>query len=88
MLERTLPSPKKPPNVATRPKIIIPTIIDEPDEVKPFLILDKADIFFLKKTRHIRRVFFFKQTYKLSLRAFPGLNPTPLEAAICIEAPV
>lgn len=45
LLDKTLPSPRKPPNVATRPKIIIPTIIDDPDEVKPFLILDNADIF-------------------------------------------
>ena len=88
LFDRTLPSPKNPPNVATNPKIIIPTIIEDPEEVNPFLILDNADIIFLKKTRHERRVFYSKEIYRLSLRALPGLNPTPLEAAIWIEAPV
>ena len=45
LLERTLPSPKNPPKVATNPKIIIPTIIEEPEDVRPFLMLDNADIF-------------------------------------------
>ena len=31
LLDRTLPSPKNPPKVATNPKIIIPTIIEEPE---------------------------------------------------------
>ena len=88
LFDKTLPSPRNPPNVATNPKIIIPTIIEEPEEVNPFLILDNADIIFLKKTRHKRRVFCSQEIYRLSLRALPGLNPTPLEAAIWIEAPV
>ena len=60
----------------------MPTIIEEPDEVRLFLMFDSADIIFLKKTRHKRRVFCVVQIYKLSLRALPGLKPTPLEAAI------
>ena len=43
LLEKALPSPKKPPNVATNPKIIIPTIIEEPDELRLFLMFDNAD---------------------------------------------
>ena len=45
-------------------------------------MLDNADIIFLKKTRHERRVFFSKEIYRLSLRALPGLKPTPFDAAI------
>jgi hypothetical protein len=29
-----------------------------------------------------------RRDYKLSFKALPGLKPTPLEAAICIAAPV
>jgi hypothetical protein len=47
-----------PPKVATKPKIRIATIMEEPEEFKPLRILDNADIFFLKKTRLYKDAFF------------------------------